>query len=107
MGTVRIIDATVARAHEETGLREPAHRASEVSTIDGKDLESLPIQVSNPARNIGRPAIPGHDVGIPINSEPGLAHRKLFQAAKREPGFIAWLSPQCYGRHEIPQDRDG
>ena len=82
MGTVRIVDTAMARAHEEVGLREPAHRTSEVRTIDRKDLEILPIQVPNPTRNIRRLAIPRPDVGIPIDSQPGLARRKLFQAAK-------------------------
>jgi hypothetical protein len=51
-----------------------------VCTIDGKDLEGLPAQISNPARNICRLAIPGIGSGIPKRSEPGLADGKLFQS---------------------------
>ena len=36
---VGVVDAAVARAHEEAGLGEPAHRAAEVRAVDGEHLE--------------------------------------------------------------------
>jgi hypothetical protein len=88
VGTIRIVNAAVAWTHEEVGLREPPHRTSQVCAIDSKDLETLPVQVSNPARNICRLAIPGIGNGITKCSEPGLVYWKLFQSAKTEPRLI-------------------
>jgi hypothetical protein len=53
-----------------------------VCAIDGKNLESLPVQVSNPARYIRRLTIPGIGNGIPKCREPRLAYWKLFQFTK-------------------------
>jgi hypothetical protein len=104
-GTVGIINSPVARTHEEIGLREPAHGTAEVGTIDREDLEILPVQVSNPARNIRCLAIPGRGMGISKRSQPGLVDRKLLQPAEREPGFIAPVPPASHGKHDVPHDR--
>jgi hypothetical protein len=53
-----------------------------VCAIDGKNLEILPVQVSNPAGNICRLTIPGIGNGIPKCSEAGLTNGKLLQSAK-------------------------
>src|SRR6185436_1504407 len=50
---VLVIDATVARAHEEVRLGKPAHRAAEVHAVDGEHLEVLAVDVANPAGNVG------------------------------------------------------
>jgi hypothetical protein len=96
---IGIVNAAVARTHEEVGLREPSHRTSQVCAIDGKNLEGLPVQISNPARNICRLSIPRIGDGIPKCSEPGLAYGKLFQSAKREPPLITRL-PATSNRRE-------
>ena len=107
MRTVGIVDPSVARAHEEVGLWEPANRTPEVRAIDGEDLETLSVQVSYPARNICCLAIPRVGDGIPIHSKPGLPCWKLFQPAHRKPVLIAWLSPASYWGNQVPQDRHG
>jgi hypothetical protein len=53
-----------------------------VCAIDGENLENLPVQISNPARNIRRLTIPGIGSGIAKCGKPGLADRKLFQSAQ-------------------------
>ena len=107
MRTIRIVNAAVARTHEQVGLREPAHRTSEVRAIDRKDLEILAVQVSHPAGNIRGLAIPGIGTGIPIGGEPGLACGKLFQSAEREPRLITRLPPASHRRQKITHDRHG
>jgi len=74
-----------------------------VCAIDGKNLEALPVQVSNPARNIRRLAIPGIGNGIPKCSEPGLAYGKLFQSTKREPRLVSLLPSTSNGRDNVTQ----
>src|SRR6516165_713782 len=97
----------MARAHEQVGLRKPAHGTSEMRAIDGEDLEILPVQVSHPARNIGCLAIPGIYMGIPVGSQPGLANRELIQFSETKPRLIASFLAATYGRHEVPHDGHG
>jgi hypothetical protein len=49
-----------------------------VCTVDGKDLESLIIDISDPARDVGSFTIPGIDHGILVCGEARLASWKLF-----------------------------
>src|SRR5205085_8926053 len=38
---VGVINAAVARAHEQAGLRKPGHRTAEVGAVDGEDEELI------------------------------------------------------------------
>jgi len=64
--------AAVAWAHEELGFREPSDRASEMSAIDGEDLERISGQTAHPAWDSCGLAIPGLSVGVYILAQPGL-----------------------------------
>src|SRR5262249_23667002 len=74
---IRIIGAAVARAHEKTGLGEPADRAPEVSAVDGKDLKCLARYVANPTGNVGSLAVPGTNKRIAERCQARLAFREL------------------------------
>jgi hypothetical protein len=66
-------------------LWKPANRTSEVRAVDGKDLESLIVNVSDPACYISRFAIPGIHDRVSIGGETSLANRELFQPAEGKP----------------------
>ena len=51
---VLVIGAAVAGTHEEVRLREPANRTSQVRAVDGEDLESLVVNISDPACDVAR-----------------------------------------------------
>ena len=93
MGTIGIVNPPVARTHEQVGLGKPAHGTPQVRAIDRKDLEILAVEVSDPAGNIRRLAIPGIGNGIAKGRETSLAYRKLFHSAKREPRLVTWFAP--------------
>src|SRR5271168_1932698 len=46
---VAVISSAVARAHEQAGLREPAHRTPQVRTVDSKYLELVASNAPHPA----------------------------------------------------------
>ena len=78
----------MAGTHKQMGLFKPPHRTSEVSTVDGKDLELLPIDPPHPAGNIRRLPIPGSGIGIAIRSQASLILRKFCQIAEIDPGVV-------------------
>ena len=51
---VLVIHAAVTGAHEQSRLREPAHRASQVSAVDGEDLKLLARAGGAPSRECCR-----------------------------------------------------
>src|ERR1700752_5051663 len=102
MGTILVVGAAVARTHEEIRLREPAHGASEVRAIDGKDLEILTVNVPYPAGNIGRLSVPRSGGRVAERGEARLAGGKLIESAEREPLVIARRPRACHRRHEVP-----
>src|SRR5258708_23505425 len=71
--TVLVICSAVTGTHEQTRLWKPANRTSEVRAVDGKDLESLIVNVSDPACYVSRFAIPGIHDRVSLGTETSLA----------------------------------
>src|ERR1700734_1859942 len=67
--TILIINATMARAHEQARLRKPAHRTPQMRAVDGEDLKILPVHVANPAGDIRRVSVPWIHNGISIRGQ--------------------------------------
>src|SRR5215475_11284791 len=83
-----VVDAAVARAHEELRLREPANGTSEVGAIDREDLKAVTIHTPHPAGDVRRRTIPGHAEGILIRGEPGLPRGKALERAELDPRLL-------------------
>src|ERR1043166_6055585 len=64
MRTVFVESTTVTRTHEQVRFLKPAHRASEMSAIDRKDLKLVAFYPPHPARNVRSLTIPFARVGI-------------------------------------------
>lgn len=67
------------------------NRAFHVRAIDGKDLESLIVDVSYPARQILRLSIGWRAVGVAILAQPGFSSRKVLKISHRHPMVIAQI----------------
>src|SRR5438270_13277959 len=74
-------------------------------TVNGKDLESLNIHPTNPARDATRLTIPIIDQWISIRSKSSLPSGKLFQFPEREPRVITDLPFSSHRRQEVSHDR--
>src|SRR5438132_8677512 len=85
---VRIVGATVTRAHEQVRLREPTDGAPEVRAVDREDLELLACEMTHPARDRRGLAVPRVHHGVPIGGEARLAFRELAESAEREPRLV-------------------
>ena len=48
----------MTRAHEQTGLGKPAHRATQVRTVNGKNLELFALDAADPAGDLAGLSIP-------------------------------------------------
>src|SRR5258708_37843022 len=83
--TVLVIWSAVTGTHEQTRLWKPANRTSEVRAVDGKVLESLIVDVSDPACYISRFASRGIHDRVSIGDETSMANRELFQPAEGKP----------------------
>ena len=91
-GTVRIVDAAVARAHEQARLREPTDRTTQMRAIDREDLELLSRRRDAPSRECSRflhPMGRGADSNVARRVSPS---GNLLERAEREPGFIPRVS---------------
>src|SRR5581483_7115 len=84
---VLVVDAAVARAHEEAGLREPPHRAAEVGAVDREHLELPIVDAAHPARRVCRHSVPRDGEGVLVGREPGLLDGEVVEAAERDPGL--------------------
>src|SRR5260370_22528209 len=74
---VFVINASMARTHEQARLREPRHRTTQMGTIDGKDQEPVFVirahaQVADKDGVVGRYAVPALAQGIVEGLKPGL-----------------------------------
>src|ERR1700693_6619320 len=94
----------MARAHEQTRLREPTDRTSEVCTIDCEHLKTLSVHVANPAGNIGSITIPRIHHGVSIRRQARFSGRKLIEIAERNPGVIAILPAASDRREKVTHD---
>ena len=74
--SIGIICATVAGAEEELGLLEPAHRATKMRTIDGKDLEFSIVGMTYPGGGLRGIAVAGSGDGIHVFGNARLTERK-------------------------------
>src|SRR5215470_10882731 len=101
---VLVVDAAVTGAHEELGLREPAHGAAQMRAVDGEDLEALPVDAPHPARDLGRVAVPLHAERVLVMGEPGLSHGEAVHPAQLDPGLAAAEPPG--GGKDVADDRD-
>src|SRR5258708_7798347 len=86
-------------------LGKPAHGTSKVRAVDGKDLESLIVNPTNPARDVAGLSIPVIDQRISIGGESSLPSGKLFEPAEREPRLIPKLFFTSHRRQEVSHDR--
>src|ERR1700692_762086 len=103
--SVGIVGAPMTWAHEETGLREPANRASQMRAIDREDLELIAVDATHPAGDFRGLAIRWISVGASIGREPRLAFRELAEGSKREPR-VASCPPAVHHRKEkVAHDR--
>src|SRR5580704_2243194 len=103
--TILVINSSMARAHEQAGLREPADRTSEVRTIDSEYLIRLSVHVTNPAGNIGGIAIPRTPYRVSIRRQTRFSGRKLLQTPESDPGFIAVLAAAGDRREQVTHHR--
>src|SRR5581483_4301141 len=85
-GTILVIDATVARAHEQARFLKPADGAAEMRAVDGKDLELIPLNVPHPAGDVSRFAVPGSCERVPVGRDASVTFRKPIQIAQCNPG---------------------
>src|SRR5215472_11800491 len=84
-GSVLVVGSTMTWTHKQARLWKPANRASEVSTIHGKHLEILVIDIPDPAGNVPGIAVPCIDHRVAIGGESSLSRGKLLQLSQREP----------------------
>src|SRR5258708_5408595 len=75
--------------------------------IDREDLELLTSNVTHPAGNIRGFAIRRICDRVSIGRQARLAHWKLGERAKREPGFVPWHPFANHGRKDVTYDRHG
>ena len=85
MPAVGVEYAAVAWAHEQFGLGEPSHRASEMRAVDREDLELLAGHASHPAWDFGGLAVPGFLERVYILGQARLIFRIVSQRAERYP----------------------
>src|SRR5262249_2504656 len=98
-----IVDAAVAGAHEEPGLREPAHGASEMRAVHGEDLEAICLEAPDPAGDLRRVPVPLDPERILVYREARLALGKFRGRAELDPR----LSPEApRGRQDVADHRD-
>src|SRR5215472_6621021 len=97
----------MARTHEQTGLRKPANRATEMCAVDGKNLELFTRDPPHPAGGIGCFAIGRHYVGIAKGGQPGLAFGKIVDVSQWDPREIAVRATAGYRRGKKSHDRNG
>src|SRR5262249_6068806 len=48
--TVAVVHSAVTRTHEQTRLREPANRTSQMHAVDGKDLKLIALNAPAPTK---------------------------------------------------------
>jgi hypothetical protein len=106
-GAILVIGSSMARAHEQTGLREPADGTSEVRTIDCEYLIIFSVHVANPAGDIGGITIPRINYRVAIGGEARFSGRKLIETAESNPGFITVLAAASDRREKVTHDRHG
>src|SRR5215467_2683843 len=101
---VLVVDAAVTGAHEELGLREPAHGTAKVGTVDREDLEALAVDAPHPARDLGGVAVPLHAERVLVMGEAGLSDREAVHPAQLDPGLAATEPPG--GGKDVADDGD-
>src|SRR5256885_11708054 len=84
-----VVDPAVARAHEQTRLREPAHWAAEVRAVDREDLEPVTLDVAHPARGVGCGTVPFHAHRVPVDGQASLALWKIRDRTNLDPRLAA------------------
>src|SRR5437660_12808170 len=102
---VRVVGATVTRAHEQVRLREPTDGAPEVRAVDREDLELLAREMTHPARDRRGLAVPRVHHGVPIGGETRLALRERDERAEREPRLVSRPALARDGREDVAHDR--
>src|SRR4029077_592688 len=99
---VAVIRSAMAGTHEQTGLRKPADRTTQVRAIDRKNLKLLAFDATHPACGIDCLAIGRHHVGIPECSQPRLAFWKFAHGPERYPRQVGVRAPSCNGGQKEP-----
>src|SRR5262249_6815026 len=75
----------MAGAHEQARLREPPYRTSEMRAVHREHLEPLTLDVTHPAGDLRRRAVPGDANGILVRRQARLARGESPDGAERDP----------------------
>src|SRR5215472_9298001 len=94
----------MTRAHEQAGLRKPAHRAAQMRTVNCKDLELIARNPPHPACRVYRLAVARHDIRIAESSQPRLAFGKFADATEGHPRKVGVAAATRYRRKQISHD---
>src|SRR5579871_5513570 len=78
--------------HEQSRLREPAHRTAEVRAVDGEDLKALALHAPHPAWNLVGFAIPCIADGVRVLGQARLALGEFVEFAQGDPLAITVVS---------------
>src|SRR5215831_17740347 len=85
VGAVGVEHPAVARAHEELGLGEPTHRATEVRAVDSEDPKFVAGKASYPAGYLCGLTVPLPPKRAYVFRQAGLVLRIVSQRADRYP----------------------
>src|SRR5207245_741407 len=98
-----VVDPAVARAHEQTCLREPAHWTAEVRAVDREELEPITLDVAHPARGVGCGTVPLHAHRVPVDGQASLALWKIRDRTNLDPRLAARAA---HRRRDEPDHRN-
>src|SRR5271166_980147 len=101
---ILVVHAAMARTHEQSGLREPAHRASQVGAVDSENLKLLALNAADPTRNAVGLSVGNTRNGIFKLGQPGLAFRELIELTQRDPAFVLPAIAAEDRRNQIADD---
>src|SRR5271157_6065190 len=93
--------------HEQSGLRKPAHRTSEVCAVDGKDLKLFALYSADPAGSVVGVAVPGVRDGIAKLGESRLPFGKLIKLTEGDPTLVLPAISAENRRNQVPNRRSG
>src|ERR1700692_259069 len=97
----------MTRAHEQTGLREPTHRAAEMCAINGKNLKLLSFDTPHPTCRVCRLAVRWRHIRISERGETRLSFRALADGTKGYPREIAVRASSRNRGQEESNNRNG
>src|SRR5215469_14599253 len=93
--------------HEKLRLRKPAHRASQMSAVDGKDLKLISFDAAHPASDLGGFTVPGASKGILVRCQSRLARRVGIDLAQLNPRVVPIFAPDRSKKKTDYRNRNG